>query len=165
MSAGPQWRVCSYPHWPRLCRWLTPSALEEDTGSAPGHLHHLFGQLPHGGLDFRDLHKTLHGLHHFCALLQEPVTCKTANFFFIPMSTEFMWAWDAYNLLTAFLDLLTSMARTTQIALWAFLAACFTNSLGFSVSPWMFQACLLATLISFLSQQNQHAKISYISIY
>ena len=70
MSAGPQWRVCSCPHWPRLCRWLTPSALEEDTGSAPGHLHHLFGQLPHGGLDFRDLYKTLHGLHHFCALLQ-----------------------------------------------------------------------------------------------
>ena len=70
ISAGPQWPVCPRPHWPRLCHWLTPSALEEDTGSAPGHLHHLFGELPHGGLDFWDLHKTLHGLHHFCALLQ-----------------------------------------------------------------------------------------------
>lgn len=33
------------------------------------YLHHLFGKLPHVGLDLRDFHQVLHGFHHLCAPL------------------------------------------------------------------------------------------------
>lgn len=53
------------------------------------------------------------------------------------ISTEFNWALEEYILLTAFLDLIISLANIVQTSLCPFFAASLRDLLAFSSSLWM----------------------------
>lgn len=59
------------------------------------------------------------------------------SWFFICIWTEFMWALDAYSLLTAFLARTISLARILQDSFSPFLAASLSDLFTFSSSLWI----------------------------
>lgn len=59
------------------------------------------------------------------------------SWFFICIWTEFMWALDAYSLLTAFLARTISLARILQDSFSPFLAASLRDLFTFSSSLWI----------------------------
>ena len=94
-------------------------------------------QRPHSAASHLGLHRLPITLLQVSQLQWVKWLKNLPNWFFMFIDIEFMCAFDAYNLLTAFRDLRISFARILHADFSPFLAASFRWRFVFSSSLWI----------------------------